>query len=40
MKDTQQIVQEVIDNIILESKKKAFKSEDEIRGNVLSSSGA
>jgi len=34
MKDTQQIVQEVIDNIILESKKKAFKSEDEIRGYI------
>ena len=34
MKDTQQIVQEVIDNIILESKKKAFTSEDDIQGYI------
>ncbi|MCK4734306.1 MAG: hypothetical protein KAT65_17765 [Methanophagales archaeon] len=34
MKDTQKIIQEIIDNIILESKKKAFKSEDEIQGYI------
>jgi hypothetical protein len=34
MKDIQQIVQELIDNIIRESKKKAFKSEDEIKGYI------
>jgi len=32
MKDTQKIIQEIIDNIIFESKKKAFKSEEEIQG--------
>jgi hypothetical protein len=34
MKDIPKIVQEVIDNIIFESKKKAFKSEDEIQGYI------
>lgn len=34
MKDIQQIIQELIDNVILESKKKAFKSEEEIQGYI------
>jgi hypothetical protein len=32
MKDIQKIIQELIDNVIRESKKKAFKSEEEIQG--------
>lgn len=34
MKDEPKIIQEIIGNIILESKKKAFKSEEEIQGYI------